>query len=353
MRDRLLSIAIHLDRGLGAAARDLTHRGEGLIALLRSSVHRAPVSDEILGERVRARIGRVVSHPGAIRVSAAGGRITLSGLVLAHEYGALLRAVRSVRGVRGVQDELSVRKSAAGISALQGGHPRQSPAFELMQENWSPGARLLTGLVGGALAVYALRRKGLAGVLAASAGSALLLRSATNVPLKQLTGATGRRAIDIRKTLHVRAPLERVFETLAHYENFPYFMRHVREVRMHEHGRSHWVVDGPAGVPVEWESETTRLEPNRLIAWRTVAGSPIGHAGIIFLEPDELGSGTCLDMQMSYSPPAGAFGHVVAKFFGANPKTELDEDLVRLKSFLETGKRPRDAAAHSSAMPAP
>jgi uncharacterized membrane protein len=48
---------------------------------------------------------------------------------------------------------------------------------------------------------------------------------------------------------------------------------------------------------------------------------------------------------MSYSPPAGVLGHVVAKLFGADPKTELDEDLLRMKTFLETGKAPCDAAA--------
>jgi hypothetical protein len=41
---------------------------------------------------------------------------------------------------------------------------------------------------------------------------------------------------------------------------------------------------------------------------------------------------------MSYCPPAGLFGHAVAWVFGADPKTEMDEDLVRLKSLLETGK---------------
>jgi hypothetical protein len=60
-----------------------------------------------------------------------------------------------------------------------------------------------------------------------------------------------------------------------------------------------------------------------------------------------LGRGTRLDIKMSYSPAAGVFGHVVAKLFGADPKTELDEDLLRMKIFLETGKAPRDAAAHA------
>ena len=67
------------------------------------------------------------------------------------------------------------------------------------------------------------------------------------------------------------------------------------------------------------------------------------HAGSIRVEPHA--DGARVHVRMTYSPPAGALGHLVAKLFGADPKTELDEDLMRLKSTLETGKPPRDAAA--------
>jgi uncharacterized membrane protein len=42
-------------------------------------------------------------------------------------------------------------------------------------------------------------------------------------------------------------------------------------------------------------------------------------------------------------PPAGALGHAVAGLFGADPKHEMDEDLMRMKALLETGKMPHDA----------
>ena len=41
---------------------------------------------------------------------------------------------------------------------------------------------------------------------------------------------------------------------------------------------------------------------------------------------------------MSYCPPAGILGHTVARLFGADPKSEIDDDMVRLKSLLEVGK---------------
>lgn len=48
---------------------------------------------------------------------------------------------------------------------------------------------------------------------------------------------------------------------------------------------------------------------------------------------------------MSYQPAAGTVGHVVAKLPGDDPKHQLDDDLVRMKTYLETGKPPRAAAA--------
>ncbi len=343
MRDQLLSAASHLDDAIEATARDLIHRAQGLMAEARSTVSDEEVSDEVLVNRVRAKMGRVVSHPGAMKVTAEQGRVTLSGDVLEHEHEDLLQAVRSVQGVVEVEDRLEPHKTAEGISALQGGSARPGDRFELMQENWSPAARVLVGTAGSALALYALKSRNVSGLVAGVAGATMLLRSATNLPLARLAGMAGRRTIDIQKTINVNAPLEQVFDTLTHYENFPQFMSNVREVKVREDGGSHWTVTGPGGMSVEWDAVTTKLEQNRVLAWRTVPGATVEHAGMIQFE--RVNGGTRLDVEMSYSPPAGVLGYVVAKLFGADPKTELDEDLLRMKTFLETGKAPRDAAA--------
>lgn len=326
--------------------RDLAHRSEGVVARIRSVFVRDNADDTVLAERVRTCLGRVVSHPGAIDVTVTDGRVTLSGPVLASEHQSLLRAVKAVRGVMEVEDQLAVHERANGISALQGGRPRTMGRFELMQENWAPGIRLLTSVAGGVLMFYGLRNRSLLGALGAAAGGALLVRSTTNRPLSSLAGTAGHRAIDLHKTLHISAPVDQVFQTLVRYEDYPLFMRHVRSVRIDADGRSHWTVTGPAGLPIEWISETTRLEPDRLIAWRTTSGSAVQHSGTLRLEP--FNGGTRVELRMSYEPPGGALGHALAKLCGTDPKSELDQDLLRLKTFIETGKRPRDAARHEA-----
>lgn len=77
------------------------------------------VDDDVLVERVRAELGHHVRHTSAIEVSASGGRVILSGPVLAAELDDVLTTTAAVRGVRRVENLLEIHESA-DVSALQG-----------------------------------------------------------------------------------------------------------------------------------------------------------------------------------------------------------------------------------------
>jgi uncharacterized membrane protein len=171
----------------------------------------------------------------------------------------------------------------------------------------------------------------------ALAGSALLLRSLANMPVRRLTGVgAGRRALDLEKTIHIDAPVEKVFAFFEEFQNFPRFMTHVLDVSPVEDGRWRWSVPGPANVPVSWESRVTEAEPNRLLAWESVPGSTVVSAGQVRFEPAD--DGTRVHVRLSYNPPAGAIGHAVATILGAHPKKQLEDDLMRLKALMEIGR---------------
>jgi uncharacterized membrane protein len=189
------------------------------------------------------------------------------------------------------------------------------------------------GVVGGAVALWPVMRATLL-----AAGAVALLRALTNLPLNRLVGVgAGRRAVSVRKTLTVAAPVAEVFDLWSRPENFPRFMEHVQEVQRLSEWRSRWTVRGPGGVAVHWETELTAFVPNEVIAWRTVAGSAVEHAGIVRFQPAGAAA-TRIDVRMSYTPPAGALGHGVAAALGVDPKRAMDADLVRLKSLLEQGR---------------
>lgn len=338
LRDRLVSLSHTAGNQLEPTGRDLLNRLQGVGAELLSLLGPDDVSDEVLVQRVRARLGRYTSHPRAIEVDATEGRVVLSGPILRHEVEQLLTAVATTRGVRSVENELEVHKTRDNVPALQGGTPRTGEKFELQQSHWSPAARLVMAIVGTMLSLYGLRRRGLAGLMAGAPGLLISARAVTNLPLKRLLGVdAGRRAVEVQKTINVAAPVEEVYAFWSNFENFPRFMSNVREVRNHGHGRSHWTVDGPAGVPVAWNAVVTREIPDRLIAWRSEPSSVIGNAGIVHFSPNAQG-GTQIHIKMAYNPPAGALGHSVAVFFGSDPKAAMDEDLVHFKTLVEEGK---------------
>jgi hypothetical protein len=79
-----------------------------------------PSSDAELRERVQSRLGRVVSHPGAIRIDVDQGVVRLSGRVLAKERDGLLAQVEQVPGVRGLVNAMSAHD-----------HPREIVARDL------------------------------------------------------------------------------------------------------------------------------------------------------------------------------------------------------------------------------
>src|SRR5919106_2679513 len=181
-----------------------------------------------------------------------------------------------------------------------------------MQASWSPATRFIAGTAGGTLALYGLRQLNAFGAAVSALGTAVLARALTNMEFKRLIGiGAGHRAVTIHKIINVAAPVEEVFAFWSNYQNFPRFMSNVREIQETGNSRSHWVVAGPGGVPVEWNAVVTNYVPNQSLGWKTAPGSPIHHAGIVRFEPNPDGS-TRVEVRMTYNPVAGALGHTVA-----------------------------------------
>ncbi len=326
--DKLTSAGRHLPEAARVTGRDISNRARGVWAEATRLFSSDDPSDQVIEARVRSKIGRVCSHPHAIHVMSRDGNVTIDGVVLADEVPSLLKCVEGVRGVKSVQNDLRQFNSAQGVPSLQGGGDRE-PRSEFMQNNWSPAARIAAGA---------------AGTAALASGLALLTRSLTNTEVHRLIGTGGgRAAVTVDKTINVNAPPDVVYSLWSNFENFPKFMSNVLEVRNINNELSHWKVSGPAGIPVEWDAEITKVVPNELIAWKSIEGSTVANAGYVLFEPNDDGS-TEVNVRISYNPPAGMIGHAVAKVFGADPKAEMDQDLMRMKSMLETGQAPRDAA---------
>lgn len=240
-----------------------------------------------------------------------------------HALGAMAEARRWI--------EEQKRKRESGAGAVEA--PRAP-------RSWLPAERALAGACGAGLAAWGYLRGGIKGYALCAIGTGMLARAATNQDLAKLVKGEG---VPVEKTIRIAAPAEEVFAYWRNLENFPQWMSHVREVRYIGGDRFHWVVDGPAGVPIEWDSELLNVAENREMTWRSVEGAEVQHTGRVRFEPD--GDGTRVHVQLRYAPLGGVIGHFVAKAFGVDPKSEMDDDLQRLKSLIETGRIPRDSAA--------
>ena len=333
LRDQLTHGLRASSREFGKAARDLSNRVQGAAASAGKSLQPEHPSDEVLASRVRSRIGRACSHPGALQVEARGGRITLRGPLLSGEFEDLLTAVLNTRGVREVDNQLDIHHRP-DIPPLQSAGRARSHANRI---GWKPANRLLGGIAAGGLLSYGFLRGGFVGAAAKLAGFAGLARAASNNTLGSLVGTDGHCEVQLHKTMSVQAPVETVFRFWSNFSNFPRFMSHLVEVRDLGNNRSHWVATGPGGMLVAWDARMTSLVKNELLEWESEPGSEIRHRGSVRME-SENGDRTRISLRMCYKPPAGYLGHTVASLLGVNPKHQIDNDLVRMKSLLELGK---------------
>ena len=189
VRDRSRSAIAEILDFVNVDARDAAHRVQGARAQAQRFLDHGETPDDLkLIERVRARLGRVVSHPHAIQVGAYNGRVTLSGPILAGEVLQLLEVVSSVRDVLEVEDHLDVHARPDSIPSLQGVSRRSETHAQTMRDNWPPALRIAAIIGGGLLAAYGMTQRGLTGVALAGAGLGVTIRGSANAPISRLAG---------------------------------------------------------------------------------------------------------------------------------------------------------------------
>lgn len=124
LRDQLVKLSNTLSDQAEMLAEQTADRTRGVAAETMRQFSPDDVSDETLVARVRAEMGRYVSHPGAVEVTARMGVVTLTGHILAKEMQPFVGAVQAVLGVRRVENNLQVHEDAGNIPDLQGGKTR-------------------------------------------------------------------------------------------------------------------------------------------------------------------------------------------------------------------------------------
>jgi uncharacterized membrane protein len=221
--------------------------------------------------------------------------------------------------------------------------------------------RLVSGVAGAAIIAMALRRKRLRGLLLPLGGNLITRAISGRCPINRALGRNTAKedrlspvasvargeGIKVERDVRVNRPIVEVYHFWRRLENLPRFMDHLESVTVIDENRSHWVAKAPAGTKVEWDATIHNEIENELIAWRSLPGSDVDNAGSVHFTP--VGQSTQVRVVLSYDPPAGRVGAVVAKLLGEEPGQQVEDDLRRFKQVMEAGEAP---AATRSRKPA-
>ncbi len=237
----------------------------------------------------------------------------------------------SVEGIRDVEE---ARRPSSGINVGQA-------------ERWA------SAIAGGLLVANGLRKGTFGGLSLALLGGALAYRGTsghcaayqalhidTSDKSRSDESETIHKGVLVKETRTINRPAAELYAYWRDFGNLPRFMDHVESVHSLEGERSHWVVKGPFGTTLEWDSAIINEEPGRLIAWKSEPGGDIDNAGTIRFDEPINGRGTVVTLELNYEPPAGIIGITIARLLGDDPKQLARESLRRFQNLMEAGEIP-------------
>lgn len=134
----------------------------------------------------------------------------------------------------------------------------------------------------------------------------------------------------------INRPAEELYAFWRDFTNLPKFMENIESVTCDDR-KSHWVVKGPTGT-AEWDSEITEDEPGAKISWASLPDASVDNAGTIEFKPAPSGRGTEVRALISFKPPMGGAGRMVAGWMQKDPHIQAKRDLRRLKQMMEAGE---------------
>lgn len=159
--------------------------------------------------------------------------------------------------------------------------------------------------------------------------------------------------VRVRSVITIDRSASDIYQLWRSFENLPRFMSHVRSVEVRDARTSHWTVSTTGHEKLEWDAVITEDRPNEYIAWRSVEGADIDHAGEVRFVAAPGDRGTEVHLTMDVLPPAGPLGKAVGKLAHRVPEQIIKADLRRLKQLMETGEIVKsDASIHEGPHPA-
>ncbi|SFC64980.1 SRPBCC family protein [Massilia yuzhufengensis] len=132
----------------------------------------------------------------------------------------------------------------------------------------------------------------------------------------------------IAESVEVNVPVSTAYNQWTQFEDFPQFMKSVKEIRQLDDKHLHWRAN-VAGEEKQWDAEITEQIPDKRIAWRSTSG--VKNGGVVTFHKI---SDTCtrIMLQMDYEPDGALekLGDAVGAV-----RMEARANLTNFKELLE------------------
>lgn len=202
--------------------------------------------------------------------------------------------------------------------------------------------RIVTLAAGAALLGYAWRHRS-RGLGLTSAG--LIARGATGFcPAYAALGVdhsdtrhalSGAKGVHVREAIIVNASPEELYSFWRQLERLPSVMPHLESVEQIDFRLSRWTAKTLGQVPLSWTAEIINEVPFETIAWKTLPGESIQHAGSVVFKRLPATDSTDVRVHLQYSPPGGKAAAWFAALVGQDPAKLTREGLEALKKQFE------------------
>ena len=218
----------------------------------------------------------------------------------------------------------------------------QLPVPGMVMPNVGNIERLVTLAAGAALLGYAWRHRS-RGLGFTSAG--LIARGATGFcPAYAALGVdhsdtryalSGAKGVHVREAIVVNASPEELYSFWRQLERLPSVMPHLETVEQIDFRLSRWTAKTFGQVPLSWTAEIINEVPFETIAWKTLPGESIQHAGSVVFKRLPAANSTDVRVHLQYSPPGGKAAAWLAALVGQDPAKLTREGLEALKKQFE------------------
>ncbi|HEX8360548.1 MAG TPA: SRPBCC family protein [Longimicrobium sp.] len=209
--------------------------------------------------------------------------------------------------------------------------------------------RILSVLGGGALAVLALRRKGVPGVVMGAAGAALLERGLTGhcrvygaLGIDRSQGpARGAKPDEdgFRGSARtaINRPARELYDFWRDFTNAPRFRESITRVEILDESTSRWTAAGTMGRSFQWNSQLVEDRPGEYIAWESVPPSDLPNRGSVRFVP--FGDGTQAEVHytVEIERPGGVVGQAILGLLHPKPQAMMEDELRSFRELMESG----------------